>query len=377
MTMKKSAILATALAAFAAALVSGPAGAQEDGPPTPTTASASDKLDVVWNVIDGAIRPGYSAFEDAAREEASKIGALCQMPGEVELQTARDGFGDLAKAFAAIEFVRFGPITEDNRLERILFFPDRRGVTLRQVQAILADTEDDSALSADTLAQKSVAVQGLTALEFVLFGSGSETLETKDGDFRCSYAKAIADNIVSIAQAVTAGWGNEEGITRRLTNPSQSDTAYRTADDSLKAVTSIFIDGLEMIRDQRLKPALGDDVEDANPKAFLYHRSENALAALSANFSGLREVFDAAQYGEILPDAQAGYLPGAIGFEFDNARRTLDALSAPLADVVVSKENRDKLDYVLIVTGSLQSEFANQLAPALGLSAGFSSLDGD
>ena len=80
---------------------------------------------------------------------------------------------------------------------------------------------------------------------------------------------------------------------------------------------------------------------------------------------------------EILPDAQAGYLPGAIGFEFDNARRTLDALSAPLADVVVSKENRDKLDYVLIVTGSLQSEFANQLAPALGLSAGFSSLDGD
>ena len=40
MTMKKSAILATALAAFAAALVSGPAGAQEDGPPTPTTQRA-------------------------------------------------------------------------------------------------------------------------------------------------------------------------------------------------------------------------------------------------------------------------------------------------------------------------------------------------
>ncbi len=68
-----------------------------------------------------------------------------------------------------------GPAREDNRFERLFFWPDRRGRGLRQVQGILAE-EDETATDPATLYQKSVAVQGLLALDFVLSGEGNETL---------------------------------------------------------------------------------------------------------------------------------------------------------------------------------------------------------
>ena len=37
-------------------------------------------------------------------------------------------------------------------------------------------------------------MQGFGALEFVLFGTGAETLATQRGDFRCRYGEAIADH---------------------------------------------------------------------------------------------------------------------------------------------------------------------------------------
>ena len=56
---------------------------------------------------------------------------------------------------------------QDNRFERILYYPDRKGLGLRQVQALLAE-QDASVLAVGALEGKSVAVQGLGALEFVL-----------------------------------------------------------------------------------------------------------------------------------------------------------------------------------------------------------------
>jgi predicted lipoprotein len=70
--------------------------------------------------------------------------------------------------------IRFGPVTEENRLERILFWPDRKGIGLKQVQAAIAG-EDATAADPQTLPGKSVAMQGLGALEFVLFGTGSDS----------------------------------------------------------------------------------------------------------------------------------------------------------------------------------------------------------
>ncbi|MCQ0988177.1 imelysin family protein [Jiella marina] len=350
--------------------------AQEDGPPDPSTATAEEKLQVVQNAIDGAIRPGYAAFSEAADESLIAMEALCAAPGESNLDNARQSFAELVDTWSRIEFVRFGPIMEDNRIDRILFFPDRRGIGLRQVQGILGN-DDKSAATAESLADKSVAVQGLGALGFVLFGSDAETLATGEAAFRCQYGQAIAGNLATIAAAVEAGWANnDEGVVARLTQPKSDDPAYRSADDSLKEIVGIFINGFEAVRDLRLTPPLGETAERARPKLFLFHRADLSLASLEANFAGMKDLFVASNVASLLPEQQA-YLKDSILFEFANAATTFEKLAPPLSEVVTTPEKRQNLTYLLIVTDSLQSQFANQLSPTLGLSAGFSALDGD
>jgi uncharacterized protein len=48
-------------------------------------------------------------------------------------------------------------VVEENRLERILFFPDRKGTGLKQVQATLA-ASDETATDVAALSGKSVAM---------------------------------------------------------------------------------------------------------------------------------------------------------------------------------------------------------------------------
>ncbi|NDW04819.1 imelysin family protein [Jiella pacifica] len=370
-------LLAAAFAAvFALPLSPLSALAQEDGPPEITKATREQKLDVVWNTIDGAIRPGYAAFADAADEANSAMGDLCTLPAGENLEGAREAFADLVRAWSRIEFVQFGPVMEDNRGARILFFPDRRGIGLRQVQAILAD-KDESATTQAGLAEKSVAVQGLGALEYVLHGTGADALATKDGDFRCRFGKAITANLTKLGDAITADWTKDAGgIAERMTNPKASDPAYRTADDSLKEIVGVFINGFEAIRDLRLNPGMGESEKAAKPKLFLFYRSELALASLRANFAGMKDLFTVSNVGSLLPETHA-YLKDSILFEFENADMALGKLSPPLTEVVGDTSKRQNLTYLLIVTDSLQSQFAGQLSPLLGLSAGFSALDGD
>ncbi len=116
-------------------------------------------------------------------------------------------------AWARIEIVRVGPVLDDNRFERILFFPDRKSLGLKQVQRLLAE-KDESATSAGTLKGKSVAVQGLGALDFVLNGTGADDLAKEPNGFRCRYGAAIAAILAGLGQDLAAAWDAPDGVAK-------------------------------------------------------------------------------------------------------------------------------------------------------------------
>lgn len=334
-----------------------------------------DRVAVVQRAIDDVFRPAYRDLAARAGEMAAAEDALCKAPSEAALLAARQGFAGLVTAFSRIEFVRFGPIMEDNRIDRFLFWPDRRGVALRQVQALLV-AKDEAATTVEGLRAKSVAVQGLNALEFVLFGTNADTLTTPEGSFRCRYGAAIATSVSATSGEIAKGWDDPEGIAKAMTHPSADSPAYRQIDDSLDEIIGTLVHAFEAIRDLRIQPGYGDTIAEANPKGWLYQRSELTEASLQANFSGLSELYDRSGIGSLLPPAQHG-MDASIDFEFANAGKAFQALTVPLAVAAGDPERRDRVGYLLIVTHSLQNLFADQFAPAVGLQAGFSSLDGD
>src|SRR5690606_20934891 len=114
------------------------------------------------------------------------VGELCDEPSELRLEAVRGQFSSAVVAWSRVELYRLGPLMSGNRNDKILFWPDRKGIALKQVQAVLAGPDLDAA-DPVKLAGKSVAVQGLGALEFLLFGTGAEQLATAEGAFRCHY----------------------------------------------------------------------------------------------------------------------------------------------------------------------------------------------
>ncbi|GGD26770.1 imelysin family protein [Aureimonas glaciei] len=343
---------------------------------TTGAAAAITPADVVRQAVDGTIRPGYQRFDKASEGMVEAQKALCAAPSEETVAAARKSFADAILTFSQMEFVRFGPVMVDNRIDRILFWPDPRGIALRQVQALVAE-KDETATDPVALHGKSVAVQGLTALEFVLYGTGSEELAGAKGRYRCRYGAAIAANILAMSDAIVEGWREGKGgFAEEMLDPQPTNPAYRSITDSLQEITGVFIHGLEAIRDLRLRPAFGRLPEDAKPKALLFWRSGLTATSLKGNFTGLSDLFESSGLADLLPPAAADSA-ASVRSTFNDAATVLATLDRPIADALTDPAARTEVGRLVVATQALQPMFVGEIAPALGLSAGFSSLDGD
>lgn len=327
------------------------------------------------NAVEHYFQPGYRALMTEARSTEQQMTALCAAPDAQHLAAAREGFGKLVVVWSRIEMVRFGPALRDNQLERILFWPDRRGIGLRQVQALLVE-KDESATKPDTLYAKSVALQGLTALEYVLFGTDADDLTKSAKSFRCRYGAAIAGNIGNIAENLHRQWTDADGIAAQLTHPGPDNRLYRNDEEVLSQIVGTLAYGFEAIRDTRLLPMLGKDAAHAKPKAALFWRSRQTIPAIAANFAGLQALYDTSRIGDTLRD-DPDELAKSIDTEFGNTAQFLPTITPDVAKAVTDKTEREKVQAVYLFTRSLQGLIGHELAAALGLSVGFSSSDGD
>lgn len=347
------------------------------GSPTWVQAQETDASAILSSVIEKVVRPGFKNLSDSADFTASNITALCAGPSEASLMRVRLSFKDLVQSWGRVEMIRLGPLASENRLERMLFWPDRRGRGLNQVRNVIR-TNDITAHDPETLAQKSVAVQGLLALEFALFGSGFEALYSDEGSDRCNYASAISANIANIAGEAEALWIEDDpmSISTLWQNPSETNPMFRDAREQLSALFKIVGEGFEIIGVQRLDPFLRDSFENAKPKSALFWRSGNTVRFVRANIEGLEKIIGAAGLDASISDSEKRVLDGLF-FEFRNAKTVLAAVDLPTSEIAQIEADYSKLNYARIVVSSMDQILREQLSPIFNLSSGFSSLDGD
>ncbi|MGX5799952.1 imelysin family protein [Bradyrhizobium sp. Arg314] len=339
-------------------------------------ASAAVKAsDLIGPAIDGFVRPAYASLDEHAAGLAEAMHQLCETPSEQNLEVARSTFSATVEAWSVVEIIAFGPIKENNRLERMLYWPDRKSIGLRQVQSTLA-AKDPSATDPAQLAQKSVAMQGLGALEYVLYGDGAKTLVRKDDPYRCAYGAAVAGNIETISGEVRDAWNKSDGFASLWANPGPKNPLYRDGAEAVTELVGVFINELEMIRDVRLKGFLGAKPDADRPKQAIYWRSQNTMASLAGNLSGVDELFQASKLGDALP-ADAQWMAGSIHIQLVNGVTTAKSVSGPIDKALADPALRDKLDQFALVTSSLSTLIATRMTAEFGLTAGFSSLDGD
>ena len=357
-------LLSLALASSAAAQSAAPqVGLNEDAVPA-----------VMQRAVDEVIRPGYRNMQQSAARLTTAMKDLCDDGTQQTLDKAKTVFDDTIRYWSVIEIVQTGPVIQDNLFEHILFYPDRKGVGLKQVQALIAKADPKDA-TVDAIAGKSVAVQGLTALEYVLHGNGSDELVKQKNGFRCLYGAAVAGNIQREASEVVAAWEKPDGVQASWKHPGPSSSDFMDNKEAITALLGILVHGAETVRDQRLENFYKGKDSVPRPRMAIYWRSKNTWKSMAANLEGLRTFWQKAGMADLLP-ADKKPVADAIDASFKALLDTVPKLN-PDIDVATSDAEKAKLDDLLVTTRDLTTKISDEYGGAIGLSAGFSFSDGD
>ncbi|MFB9949846.1 imelysin family protein [Rhizobium puerariae] len=335
----------------------------------------ADVTRVMTAAVNGFIRPGYDAFHASAEKMTSAMATLCETPSKANYDAARAAFRDAAVSWAHIEVVRVGPVIEQNRFERILFYPDRKSTGLKQVQGVLSKS-DETAANPATLATKSVATQGFGALEYLLFGTGSEVLSSEKNGFRCRYAAAAAANIANVAGELSDIWDAPDGIQKAWEQPGPDNPDFRTGGEAITALLGILVHGAETVRDQRIETFYKGADKARFPKQALFWRSENTWPTVRANLEGLSELLDKSGMAELLKEKDRPVVAAAQA-QLKSMIELAGTITPDLEKAVEDASERRKLDTLLAGGKNVISRLNDGYGGAIGLSSGFSFADGD
>jgi predicted lipoprotein len=330
---------------------------------------------VMQKAVDEVIRPGYTNMHASAAKLATAMNGLCSAPSAATVAAAKAGFAETIEAWSAIEIVQVGPVLEKNRFEHILFYPDRKGIGMRQVQALIAKADEkDTTVAA--VAAKSVALQSLTALEYVLHGTGSETLAADKNGFRCRYGAAVAGNIAQVSGELATEWSDPKGVQASWKSPGKDSADFNDGKEAITALLGILVHGAENVRDQRLESFYKGDVKDAKPHMAIYWRSGNTWPSLKGNLEGLQALWQKAGMADLLP-ADKRAVAAKIDAELAQLIATAGSINPNVEAALADPTERAKIDALLATSRDLTTDFSDGYGVDIGLSAGFSFADGD
>ena len=329
------------------------------------------------------IRPGYAALATTTGVLKGKVEALCTQPSAEALDQAKTAFAGAMDAWSKVEILRFGPITQDQRYERLFHWPDPNGIGLRQVQDTLVKHENSVTLP-DELAAKSVALQGLPALEYLLYGDGAEAL-TKDnrvvdgveplpnvdseGAFRCSFALSVATSISRIARNVVEGWRDGSAYEKAFLGPAPDNRLYHTPKEVTLDLFKSFASGIELVRDEKLGKPLGATSDEAKPKLAAFWRSNLAFANAAGNLEGVRTLFVQGAFAKVVAQESPG-IEDSILFDLNHAIQVLKGMNEPFATVATDDILRTKIAAVRVELKNAAQTAGDMISRGAGLAFG-------
>lgn len=338
----------------------------------PVRAAVPEDNHFADRAVHQVYQPAAERFALASEQLLAAASDSCELRSPVALDTLLLRHEQAVEAFSALELYRTGPLLEENRQNRLFYWPDKRRVGERQMRTLLADATAAS-LTADDIAGKSVALQGFPALERLLHGKRtplhfSEGSDTPD----CQVAMAIAENIHAMATAIQKGWQDDAPQVMSMLKPEPGSDFYRTEEEVLRSLVTQILVGADVVQDRKLSAMTG---EQADIKAAPLWRSGQSLSMIRSNLESLRAL--SVDTGL----AAATDLENELAFEFRSADGMLQKLQElpELTDSAgeFTADAESLLRSLMAVVDGIRYTLNDRFVATLGISPGFNSEDGD
>ena len=317
--------------------------------------------------VFGVILPGYERFALNAAQLQQDVDDYCGV-AEGNIAVSQATWLAAMSAWQSIQLVNFGPADEELRL-RIQFYPDERGLVAEQLEAMLADEQP---ISEARIASATAPVQGLPAMEYLLFSAVSlERLAVAENRSRsCAALGAITAHLASRAAGLSTAW------------QAAAATQASKDIDGVADLAGAVVAQVVILRDDKLGVPLG--IRNGNlPQAEACESalSRSSISNLYNGLSGMERLFTGLGDRPGLDDAliSAGVIDylKAILRAITESQHALEGLSLPLCEGIADEAGREQL--FALFDGSLRDlrDLMQQLPAQLAISTGFNANDGD
>ena len=323
-------------------------------------------------LADGVLLPAYNSWQEADRQLAVNAEAFCA--GNADLGTARQAFLGAQSAWAGLQPLLVGPLAEGNRAWQIQFWPDKKNLVQRQVEALLKSKPQ---LNNDDLAKASVVVQGLTAYEYMLFDPALDLTQAEQKARYCPLLQAIGQHQQALAAQIMDEWQGKPGMAEQLkTFPNER---YADANEAIADLLRVQVTALDGLKKKLGAPMGRQSKGIPQPYQAEAWRSAASLANLGAALANAELLWHGSNRDGIqtlLGDDQAD-LANRIDAAYQDTRQRLAALDKPLGDLLADEAGRAALNELYDSLNRLHRLQESELAKALDVQIGFNAHDGD
>lgn len=340
---------------------------------TLTACSPADPQQQVSRALtDGVVLPIYSAWHEADRQLASSGQAFCT--NQQSLVQARQAFASAQSAWAAVQPVLLGPLAEGNRAWQVQFWPDKKNLVARQVEALVSKKP---ALTPADLDTSSVVVQGLSAYEYLLFDSAIDLNNAEQKARYCPLLVAIGQHQQTLAADVLASWQSEDGMAAQLKD--FPNARFAEAPEAVAELLRTHVSALDGLKKKLGTPMGRQSNGQPQPYQADAWRSNASLTNLAASLASAERVWLGAEQDGIqaLLGSDQDALKQRINAAYSDTRQRLAATQRPLAELLGDEAGRAELSALYGSLSTLHRLHEAELAKTLGIQLGFNAHDGD
>lgn len=342
--------------------------------------SHRDHHGMILRSVDRHFLPHTDDFAKKSEQLVDSISRWCDAGGAETPDAVKAAYKASVGGWAAAGIIRIGPARKHDHMTRIAFWPDPRRVVRRQVRQLLAN-RDPKFLAADVIGKQSVAIQGLPALELLLYPRGKGENEEAVA-YRCRLANAIAENVAVEAKAIAQGWRGPQGWRAKMLSGGPDNPIYKTEAEAAAEILKSLVGALQTIREHEILP-WQEAVEKGKGWAGLpFEQSGLSKVFLLEGVQSVRELHKLMKlddYARALgrSDPKKEWLRNW----FQNSYRGIDKEAAQFDLPAKMKERGDTdtsaLRRTKFYVNGLAQIIGREIAPAAGLFLGFNELDGD
>lgn len=340
---------------------------------------------MVHDTVDQYVVPHVDKLAATTSVLKTRLDAICaanESSKAAALKQANDAFAETVRAWAGVEFIRFGPMGEGGRTERFAFWPDTRGILFRQLPPLLAK-KDPKLLAPGELGRQSAAVQGLHALELILTDDKKPITGTdEDSAYRCAFAAAIGANLDAMAKDLVTAWESSNGWRHQMYVPGSDNKVYAEPADAARDLVRALLTGLQLVSERQIRPRYDTLLGVAKTPRLPFERSGLSIDYLAAGVNALQSYFNAFGIASYTPGDKA-WMRGWVNRAFVNLVRDAPKVP-PKPELPADVSKIDKQAPIITVVrqmrfhlNGLRHMIGRELAPAAELSIGFNELDGD